>query len=152
MFGVRTADGTGLVVRTNEAFGAVAESTGKVGELVAEIAAASKEQSQGIDQVNQAVSQMDKVTQQNAANAEESASASEMVMGIVNNLIQIVKGNVGSEVSSSLSKTVAKQGLNRSEQVFHNIADTSQRESATGVQTAAKSEIPFDDDFTDFNA
>jgi ABC-type transporter Mla subunit MlaD len=49
----------------------------KVDELVAEIAAASKEQSQGIGQVNTAVTQMDKVTQSNAASAEESASAAE---------------------------------------------------------------------------
>jgi len=45
--------------------------------LVAEIANASSEQSQGIDQVNIAVSQMDKVTQGNAAAAEESAAAAE---------------------------------------------------------------------------
>ena len=44
---------------------------------MAEIAAASKEQAQGIEQVNTAVAEMDKVTQQNAANAEESASAAE---------------------------------------------------------------------------
>jgi methyl-accepting chemotaxis protein len=49
----------------------------KVNSLVGEIAAASREQSQGIDQVNTAVSQMDKVTQSNAAAAEESASAAE---------------------------------------------------------------------------
>ncbi|PAW75367.1 MAG: hypothetical protein B9S32_17955 [Verrucomicrobia bacterium Tous-C9LFEB] len=49
----------------------------EVDELVAEIATASKEQSKGIDQVNIAVSQMDKVTQSNAANAEQTASASE---------------------------------------------------------------------------
>jgi methyl-accepting chemotaxis protein len=49
----------------------------QVDELVAEIAAASKEQAQGITQVNVAVSQMDKITQSNAASAEESASASE---------------------------------------------------------------------------
>ena len=49
----------------------------QVDELVAEIAAASKEQAQGITQVNSAVSQMDKITQSNAASAEESASASE---------------------------------------------------------------------------
>ncbi len=55
----------------------IQESSGKVGTLVAEIAAASKEQAQGIDQINTAVSEMDKVVQQNAANAEESASASE---------------------------------------------------------------------------
>ena len=46
-------------------------------QLVAEIATASREQSQGIGQVNTAVTQMDKVTQSNAASAEESASASE---------------------------------------------------------------------------
>ena len=55
----------------------IQESAGKVGTLVAEIAAASKEQAQGVDQVNTAVSEMDKVVQQNAANAEESASAAE---------------------------------------------------------------------------
>ncbi len=49
----------------------------KVGDLVEEIAAASQEQSQGIDQINRAVAEMDKVTQQNAANAEESAAAAE---------------------------------------------------------------------------
>ena len=54
-----------------------ATHTGKVGQLVAEVTAASREQSQGIDQINTAVAEMDKVTQSNAANAEESASASE---------------------------------------------------------------------------
>jgi methyl-accepting chemotaxis protein len=49
----------------------------KVNGLVEEIAAASREQATGIDQVNVAVGQMDKVTQSSAANAEESASAAE---------------------------------------------------------------------------
>ena len=70
-------DGSTLVSSTNDAFKKVAESSGKVGTLVAEIAQASKEQSNGIDQVNTAISEMDKVVQQNAANAEESASAAE---------------------------------------------------------------------------
>lgn len=49
--------------------------TSKVGELVGEIAFASNEQAQGIEQINAAVSEMDQVTQQNAATAEESASS-----------------------------------------------------------------------------
>ena len=69
--------GSDLVATTNEAFAEVAVSSSKVGELVGEIAAASQEQAQGIDQINKAVAEMDKVTQQTAANAEESASASE---------------------------------------------------------------------------
>jgi methyl-accepting chemotaxis protein len=53
----------------------------KVGEVMAEIAAASEQQSQGIDQINSAVEQMDQVTQQSAANSEESASAAEELSG-----------------------------------------------------------------------
>jgi hypothetical protein len=44
---------------------------------MAEIAAASDQQTQGLDQITTAVAQMDQVTQQNAANSEESASAAE---------------------------------------------------------------------------
>ncbi len=55
----------------------IVEKVRRVDELVGEIANASKEQSQGIGQVNTAVSEMDKVTQSNAANAEENASAAE---------------------------------------------------------------------------
>jgi len=49
----------------------------QVDELVAEVSGASVEQTQGITQINQAVGQMDKVTQSNAASAEESAAAAE---------------------------------------------------------------------------
>jgi methyl-accepting chemotaxis protein len=54
-----------------------AVNTGKVAQLVDDIASASQEQSQGIEQVNTAVSQLDQVTQSNAANAEKSANAAE---------------------------------------------------------------------------
>jgi len=47
-----------------------------VGDIIAEIAAASQEQTAGIEQVNQAVTSMDEVTQQNAALAEETSAAS----------------------------------------------------------------------------
>jgi methyl-accepting chemotaxis protein len=70
-------DGVKIATEVSEAFGSIAVSSKKVNDLIAEIAAASQEQSQGIDQVNTAVAQMDKVTQQNAANSEESASAAE---------------------------------------------------------------------------
>jgi len=63
----------------NETGGALTEIVGgvkKVGDIISEIAAASIEQSQGIEQVNQAVSQMDEITQQNAALAEEASAAS----------------------------------------------------------------------------
>ncbi|CCK78316.1 methyl-accepting chemotaxis protein [Desulfobacula toluolica] len=69
--------GSDLVERTNNAFSNVMESASRIGELVGGIAAVSQEQSQGIGQINTAVAEMSKVTQSNAATAEESASASE---------------------------------------------------------------------------
>ncbi len=70
-------DGSVLVTQTNDAFSKVAESASQVGDLVGQISAACSEQAGGIDQVNRAVIEMDKVIQQNAGNAEENASASE---------------------------------------------------------------------------
>ena len=95
----KVKDGSDLVSKTNEAFQQVAGSSAKAADLVAEIAAASNEQAQGIDQINTAVTEMDKVTQQNAANAEESASAAEemsaqaeTMQGMVGELVAMVGG------------------------------------------------------------
>ena len=60
------------------AFREIKDSSLKVVSLIGEIAAASQEQSQGIEQVNKAVAQMNSVTQQNAAGAEELASVMAM--------------------------------------------------------------------------
>lgn len=91
--------GSNIASSTNEAFSEVAENASKVGGLIGEIAAASNEQAQGIEQVNVAVGQMDKVTQQNAADAEESASAgeemnaqAEQMKAIVQELVALVGG------------------------------------------------------------
>ncbi len=71
----------------------------KVTELVGDIAVASQEQAQGINQINNAVAEMDKVVQQNATNAGESASASEemnaqarYLKNVVGNLTSLVGG------------------------------------------------------------
>jgi methyl-accepting chemotaxis protein len=70
-------NGVSIAVEVGKNLEEITTTATKVNALVGEIAAASKEQAQGIDQVNTAVSQMDKVTQSNAASAEESASAAE---------------------------------------------------------------------------
>ena len=71
------SSGVNVADEVAKSFDAIHVNTGKVGTLVAEISAASKEQSQGIEQVNNAVTEMDRVVQSNAASAEESASAAE---------------------------------------------------------------------------
>ncbi|MCX5828966.1 MAG: methyl-accepting chemotaxis protein [Deltaproteobacteria bacterium] len=70
-------NGNELTVATQAAFKENAEISLKIGQLVDEIATASQEQAHGISQVSTAVAEMDKVTQQAAASAEESASAAE---------------------------------------------------------------------------
>jgi methyl-accepting chemotaxis protein len=70
-------EGTELVTRTMEEFHRMGEDGKKVTIFLTEIHSATAEQARGIDEINVGVQQMDKVTQQNAANAEESASASE---------------------------------------------------------------------------
>ncbi|HQB30168.1 MAG TPA: methyl-accepting chemotaxis protein [Syntrophales bacterium] len=70
-------EGTDLVGRTMEEFRRMGEDGKKVTLFLQGINTATAEQARGIDEINVGVQQMDKVTQQNAANAEESASASE---------------------------------------------------------------------------
>jgi methyl-accepting chemotaxis protein len=73
----KSEDGAKISADVAVMLAGVVDQVRKMDALVGEIASASVEQSQGIEQVNLAVSQMDKVTQANAAGAEEAASASE---------------------------------------------------------------------------
>ena len=73
----KAENGVGIAQRTAEALSEIVTGITKTTDLVAEIAAASNEQSQGIGQINQGLNQIESVTQQNTANAEESAAASE---------------------------------------------------------------------------
>jgi methyl-accepting chemotaxis protein len=67
--------GARLIKETDTKYRDAASKVHNVTELIGEISNASGEQTKGIERVNQAVAEMDRVTQDNAANAEESASA-----------------------------------------------------------------------------
>ena len=73
----KTEVGARIAEETSRALEEIVTGSTKVTDLIGEIAAASKEQAQGIGQVNTGLSQVDQVTQQVTASAEESASASE---------------------------------------------------------------------------
>ena len=66
-------------------------SIARVGEIIVEITAATHEQSQGISQVNQAVGDIDRMTQQNAALVEESAAAAQSLQDQAGRLAQVVQ-------------------------------------------------------------
>ena len=73
----KTEAGTRIAENTSGALREIVSGATKVTDLIGEIAAASKEQAQGIGQIGKGLNQVDQVTQQNTAIAEESASASE---------------------------------------------------------------------------
>jgi len=73
--GQRVESGTKLVAEAGQTMGEIVQAVRRVTDIMNEISAASQEQTTGIEQVNQAVAQMDQVTQQNAALVEEAAAA-----------------------------------------------------------------------------
>ncbi|WP_395009672.1 methyl-accepting chemotaxis protein [Undibacterium sp.] len=82
--------GSRLVHQAGDTMGEVVDSVKRVSDIVAEITAASSEQSTGIDQINQAVMQMDTVTQQNASLVEEAAAAAESMQNQAKTLAELV--------------------------------------------------------------
>jgi len=105
-------------------FVGIEESSNKVAVLVSEIAAASKEQAQGIEQVNTGVAEMDKVVQQNAANAEESASASEELSSQaleLNAMVEELQSIVGG-AGSSVAKGYGSAHRPAAQPVHHQVA------------------------------
>ncbi|MBX7258888.1 MAG: MCP four helix bundle domain-containing protein [Candidatus Hydrogenedentes bacterium] len=92
-----------------EILGVIVGHAQKVEQLINEVSAASTEQTQGIDQINTAVAQMDKVTQANAANSEEAAAASEELSAQAANLVDIV-GDLAKIVGTSQNGTKHSRG------------------------------------------
>ena len=158
----RIQDGTVLVTETNGAFSEVSKTSSAIGNIVGEIASASNEQADGIEQINRAVVEMNTVVQQNAASAEESASASQEMTGqakqlraVVADLIGIVGG------SGNSSEIVSEQKFNQSNMAqkhgllpeTHAATEKKDTMSKQGKARNIKPDdvIPMDDDdFSDF--
>ena len=137
-------------------------ATSKVNGLVGEIAAASREQAQGISQVNTAVGQMDKVTQSSAANAEESASASEELSSQAVQLREMVQ-ELLTLVGGATKNNISGKGLSRKTSghatAAHPNGTTASHKSALNSAKKPAQVIPLDDtekhhenaDFSDFS-
>ena len=126
---------------TQDAFGENVEISRKIESLVNEIAAASAEQAQGISQINRAVGDLDRVTQQNAFIAEESASAAEemnaqsaQMKGIVRRLVVIVQGHADDVMGASSS---AKSPMPT--RTAHGAAKTARKSSVKALPDSMRS-------------
>ncbi len=103
-------NGVQISKEVGDALESISGVAGKVSSLIDQIAAASNEQTDGIEQINQAVTQIDSVTQASAANAEESASASEELSAqademnaMVRELLAMVGGDGASAAAPRIS-------------------------------------------------
>ncbi|MBT3067234.1 cache domain-containing protein [Rhodoferax sp. U11-2br] len=86
----RVASGTALVDQAGSTMTEVVSSISRLVDVMGEISAASRQQSLGVSQVGEAVTQMDQVTQQNAALVEEMAAAASGLKSRASDLVQIV--------------------------------------------------------------
>ncbi len=156
----KSENGVQITAKVKDSLEKTEQNSQKVGELIAEITAASQEQAQGIDQVNTAVAQMDKVTQQNAANAEESASASEelnaqaeSMNGIVAELVDLIGGKA-KKIETTSNKTDSENKFSKTDHVYHQIAqgqnkeDNKEKNESSCDQKVASKDA---EDFEDFN-
>ncbi len=142
--------GSELVTSTGNAFSEVAENTAKVGCLVSEISVASREQSNGIDHVNIAIAEMDKVVQQNAAHAEASASAAKemnaqarQLKQDVSDLVVLVEGRDSQSANAPEAKTTPPE---RSPKAVH----ARQIRHVTSKNEVRPNELIASDDFENF--
>jgi methyl-accepting chemotaxis protein len=158
----KTAQGVEISSQVAETLIDIATQIRQVDELVAEVAGASREQTQGITQINSAMGQMDKITQSNAANAEESAAAAQeldaqaaaMKLSVAE-LLQLVGG-------AHQPKTTHRAAAPAPTRKYRPAAPTSPRPAASQnnghgrsespkVEMAPRqSEIPMEGDFKDF--
>ncbi|GAB3372372.1 methyl-accepting chemotaxis protein [Massilia agri] len=100
--------GTHLVSQAGATMQEIVQSVRRVADIMGEITAASSEQSAGIEQIHQAISQMDQVTQQNAALVEEAASAAQSLEESAASLARRVSVfKTGEETEQPTTRTAA---------------------------------------------
>jgi ABC-type transporter Mla subunit MlaD len=169
----KTSQGVGISAKVAAALSDIVGRARQVDELAAEVASASHEQTQGIDQVNIAVSQMDKVTQSTAASAEETAAASEelhaqagMLKSSVAELLKLVGTQAPSPARESRAatspvravSTAKASGMNPPRPSIHahgKLATSARHTAANAAQQPVpaeirRQEIPMTGDFKDF--
>ena len=141
--------GSRLVDQAGNTMNEVVESVRRVSDIISEISAAGAEQSSGIDQINTAVTQMDQVTQQNAALVEEAAAAAKSLQDQAANLSEIVsvfkldQTNL-SRTSSGKSSIVAARSMsvaNKPKPVARALPKSTTAAPRNGSSGAAKSKV-----------
>jgi methyl-accepting chemotaxis protein len=161
---VKTGQGVEISSKVAAALNEIVTKVRQVDELVTEVAGASREQTDGIAQINMAVGQMDKVTQSNASTAEESAAAAEelnsqarVMKQSVAELLQLVGTKTGTHTGKPAARGrdpqthAAQTAVNKTAPAANGHGNR-RVHAAPGMMSTDKrrSEIPLDSDFKDF--
>ena len=153
----KTGQGVDISNKVAAALNEIATKVRRVDELVTEVASASREQTQGISQINSAMGQMDKVTQGNAANAEESAAAAEELNAqaetmkqSVAELLQLVRGNHQAGPVAPATRSLRRPSFGRATSKPAATGKPGPSPSPAAAKANRRSEIPMVGDFKDF--
>ena len=113
----KVGEGSRLVADAGQTMQEVVASIKRVSDIMAEISAASHEQTRGIEQVNQAITQMDRVTQQNAALVEEASAAAQSMRDQSGALVEAVAvfrlHDGGAQQAIARARSSSKAALSR---------------------------------------
>jgi methyl-accepting chemotaxis protein len=141
--------GEELSIEVNTHLAEILKAANGVTQIIGEVTAASQEQAQGIDQINKAMTEIDKVTQQNAANAEESSSAAEELSSQAQELTALVGQFKLDHVGASSSKQTRRDLRTHVSAAAKHLGDGKTNGNAKkgfGVNVRPEELIPFDDD------
>ena len=153
---INANNGVAVSKEVGEILHQIVEISEKVANLIGEVTAATNEQAQGITQINDGVGQLDQVTQANAANAEESASAGEELSSqavelsdMVGQLVRLVEGG---DNNLQYGNTNQRYSVAKSSTPIPKRQPTTRNITSSSPVKNAEQVIPFDDDddFGDF--
>ncbi|CDS50359.1 Methyl-accepting chemotaxis protein I (serine chemoreceptor protein) [Polaromonas sp. CG9_12] len=141
----KVEEGGRQVLEAGKTMDEIVDSVRRVTDIMAEIQAASQEQTQGIEQINQAITQMDQVTQQNAALVEEAAAAAASLQEQAGGLSQVVSvfklDSVDTQIASSSRHSPVRPASNKRE-VQHKQPPAVKRAIAAPAPKAPKTPLP----------
>jgi methyl-accepting chemotaxis protein/methyl-accepting chemotaxis protein-1 (serine sensor receptor) len=166
----KSSEGKTKVDYVSQAMRAITEESAKVKTLVDEVNVGSQEQTRGIEQISNAITQMEQVTQKTAANAEESAAAAEelnaqsetlkdvterlgKMVGVTETVAGRVRGGGRREAGAPANMSRRPAGGHSSLLALRNAVKSDRPEpgvSSRGIRGPAKGSFPLDEQFKEF--
>ncbi|NVK18300.1 MAG: HAMP domain-containing protein [Methylocystaceae bacterium] len=142
---LQVREGVELVGETGQSLSNIVESIKRVADIVSEIAAASQEQASGVGEINAAITQMDEMTQQNAALVEQSSASARSLEDQSDNMMRLMSffniGNMSVEAKVEIDTSLTKQEATR---------NLEQRMARVSPSPAVTTDSPEDADWEEF--